>query len=614
MKTKTPKKIEFRMIRSCLRHFNMFAGVLLTAILCMAAFVTQAEAWWHENWQYRQKISLDTTPAGSDIKENLKEVPVLVRLHTANFNFNNCRDNGEDIRFVAADDLTQLKHHIERFDALDQVAFIWVNVNRLAGSTAQNDIYMYYGNEDAIGGQDAAGTYDPNYVAVFHFDEMDQMPLDVSSRKNNPSTFSGGQGFPGVIGNGLTFNGATDSVVLPASPSFDFLGGFTFSAWIRLTSPLEEGYIFSREKNDQSIIIAVHDTRLICRIRTGPDEEYITDESIDLPLSEWHHVAVTVSPQNRITLYLDGIETYFINFPTGIPAMETDIVIGASAKNEHFFMGDLDEMQISNAARSSDWIRTMYASQGRESTLLNVSPEQLGGGSGLPVFYLKTIFKNISLDGWVIIILLIIFSGLSWYVFLTKAFSIRLTEKENMEFKDQYGKLNSLLSQSLSQEREDQFQNSTLYSLYQTGYRNLKQLVGSSGSSQENACLTSKTMNSFKADLEEVYVVETKKLNSGLVLLTMAITGGPFLGLLGTVWGVMNTFAAMAEAGEASIMAIAPGVASALSTTVFGLIVAIPALFSYNYLLAKVKNIMTDMGIFIDQFAVKADEAYGEKS
>jgi biopolymer transport protein ExbB len=74
----------------------------------------------------------------------------------------------------------------------------------------------------------------------------------------------------------------------------------------------------------------------------------------------------------------------------------------------------------------------------------------------------------------------------------------------------------------------------------------------------------------------------------------------------------MNTFAAMAEAGEANIMAIAPGVASALSTTVFGLIVAIPALFGYNYLASKIKNMTAEMSVFVDQFALKADEAHGE--
>jgi biopolymer transport protein ExbB len=76
----------------------------------------------------------------------------------------------------------------------------------------------------------------------------------------------------------------------------------------------------------------------------------------------------------------------------------------------------------------------------------------------------------------------------------------------------------------------------------------------------------------------------------------------------------MSTFAAIAEAGEANIMAIAPGVASALATTVFGLLVAIPALFGYNYLTTKVRSITIDLSMFVDELGMKVDETYGRNS
>ena len=77
-------------------------------------------------------------------------------------------------------------------------------------------------------------------------------------------------------------------------------------------------------------------------------------------------------------------------------------------------------------------------------------------------------------------------------------------------------------------------------------------------------------------------VRETQRLNRMMVLLTIAISGGPFLGLLGTVVGVMITFAAIAATGDVNVNAIAPGIAAALVATVAGLGVAIPALFGYN--------------------------------
>ena len=85
---------------------------------------------------------------------------------------------------------------------------------------------------------------------------------------------------------------------------------------------------------------------------------------------------------------------------------------------------------------------------------------------------------------------------------------------------------------------------------------------------------------------------ENHALNDGLVFLTISIAGGPFMGLLGTVVGVMITFAAIAATGEVNINAIAPGIAAALVATVAGLLVAIPALLGYNYLVSRMKTVI----------------------
>ncbi|MFX6872941.1 MotA/TolQ/ExbB proton channel family protein, partial [Acinetobacter baumannii] len=84
-----------------------------------------------------------------------------------------------------------------------------------------------------------------------------------------------------------------------------------------------------------------------------------------------------------------------------------------------------------------------------------------------------------------------------------------------------------------------------------------------------------------------------------------------FLGLLGTVIGVMVTFAAIAMSGDVNINAIAPGVAGALMATVAGLGVAIPSLFGYNYLSVRIRDLSSDMQVFVDEFTTKMAEAYG---
>jgi biopolymer transport protein ExbB len=105
-------------------------------------------------------------------------------------------------------------------------------------------------------------------------------------------------------------------------------------------------------------------------------------------------------------------------------------------------------------------------------------------------------------------------------------------------------------------------------------------------------------------------VRETQKLNKLMVFLTIAISGGPFLGLLGTVVGVMITFAAIAAAGDVNVNAIAPGIAAALLATVAGLAVAIPSLFGYNYLITRIKEATSDMHVFVDEFVTKLAEFY----
>jgi biopolymer transport protein ExbB len=93
-----------------------------------------------------------------------------------------------------------------------------------------------------------------------------------------------------------------------------------------------------------------------------------------------------------------------------------------------------------------------------------------------------------------------------------------------------------------------------------------------------------------------------------MVLLTIAISGGPFLGLLGTAVGVMITFAAIAAAGDVNINAIAPGISAALLATVAGLFVAIPALFGYNYFTVRIRDTYVDMQVFIDELITRVGE------
>lgn len=138
---------------------------VLVAILALVATVSMlapvsAFAWWNADWSYRKKITLHTARDGAALSGPVDEAPVLVRLHTGNFPFVDAKENGEDLRFVAGDDKTPLKFHVERFDGLNGIALVWVRVPRLHQKTDNDVVWLYYGNPNAPAGADAAGTFD----------------------------------------------------------------------------------------------------------------------------------------------------------------------------------------------------------------------------------------------------------------------------------------------------------------------------------------------------------------------------------------------------------------------------------------------------------------------
>jgi biopolymer transport protein ExbB len=151
--------------------------------------------------------------------------------------------------------------------------------------------------------------------------------------------------------------------------------------------------------------------------------------------------------------------------------------------------------------------------------------------------------------------------------------------------------------------------NSSLYRIYQIGAKEIRHRFGENDPSQPKM-LSAQSIAAIRAALDGGYVRENQSFNRLMVLLTIAISGGPFLGLLGTVVGVMITFAAIAASGDVNVNAIAPGIAAALVATVAGLGVAIPALFGYNYLISQIKDLSTDMQVFIDEFTTWMAEFY----
>jgi biopolymer transport protein ExbB len=153
------------------------------------------------------------------------------------------------------------------------------------------------------------------------------------------------------------------------------------------------------------------------------------------------------------------------------------------------------------------------------------------------------------------------------------------------------------------------FARSSIYRVFHAGADEIRRRSGK----HSGLALNAEAIEVIRALMDSTLVRENQKLARSMVLLTISISGGPFLGLLGTVVGVMITFAAIAASGDVNINAIAPGISASLLATVAGLAVAIPALFGYNYLLTRSKNITANMQVFVDEFVTRISEIYHER-
>ena len=114
----------------------------------------------------------------------------------------------------------------------------------------------------------------------------------------------------------------------------------------------------------------------------------------------------------------------------------------------------------------------------------------------------------------------------------------------------------------------------------------------------------------MKVALERAASAQAMALEKGMIILSTAVAGGPFIGLFGTVWGVMETFSGIGIANAASLNAMAPGVAAALLATVAGLFVAIPAMFAYNYMVTSIRGITQELDGFASEYATALEHKY----
>lgn len=252
------------------------------------------------------------------------------------------------------------------------------------------------------------------------------------------------------------------------------------------------------------------------------------------------------------------------------------------------------------------------AAQGPEGKLLSFGKdEEQGGGGGTVMFILKAT----PLLDWVIIGLCMLLLIGAIGVMIMKGRYLSRAKRANQAFQRRYVTMEEDLihikdMEGISAGERKLIASAPLGHLYERGIDELQMRQRRLG----DRPLSGEAVQALRAAVDSVLVAENQKLDTAMVLLTIAISGGPFIGLLGTVMGVMNTFGGVAMAGDVNVNAIAPGIAAALLATIAGLAAAIPSLFGYNYLNSQIAAMSDEMRVFCDRLVTRLAEVQAERS
>ncbi len=203
-----------------------------------------------------------------------------------------------------------------------------------------------------------------------------------------------------------------------------------------------------------------------------------------------------------------------------------------------------------------------------------------------------------------VLLILLFFSVFSWAVIFFKRNTLKAAAARSKKFLEVFHK-----SQNLSEVNEaaKKHKDSPLAVLFQAGYRELAYL--SKGNSQSS--ITPTKMESLNRALIRASNGEISRLEKMMIFLATTGSVTPFIGLFGTVWGIMNTFTQLGLGGVASLETIAPGIAEALIATALGLFAAIPAVVFYNLYLQRIKSVITQMEDFSLEFLNIIERLYG---
>jgi biopolymer transport protein TolQ len=198
-----------------------------------------------------------------------------------------------------------------------------------------------------------------------------------------------------------------------------------------------------------------------------------------------------------------------------------------------------------------------------------------------------------------VLLILLVLSIISWTIIFIKFRYYRKIRIENEAFDSDYKRSNKL-SELLPAAKK--YSCSTTAEVFRVGYTELTKVNKLSKDTARTEEISLSSLDNVQRALNRASSTEMTKLESALGFLATTGSASPFIGLFGTVWGIMETFKAIGARGSATLAVVAPGISEALIATAAGLAAAIPAVIFYNYFLNKSRTMVQEMDNFADEF------------
>lgn len=238
--------------------------------------------------------------------------------------------------------------------------------------------------------------------------------------------------------------------------------------------------------------------------------------------------------------------------------------------------------------------------------------------NSMPIADIASAYGDSTFPGKAIVIILLMGSAMAWTIMWTKHTQLRLASRHTKRLMDAF---RAESNPTALYAREEEYPGSPVNTIYKAGCEALSGELQAHGFEPEDILteevtsdlhrrLTVNQLETLRAVVDRNVADEALNLEEQMGLLATAVSAAPFMGLLGTVWGVMDAFTGMAESGSVALSAVAPGIAGALLTTIVGLIVALPSMVGYNLLSSNIRKISVQMDNFAQEFISEVQNCY----